>query len=113
MDFTPEKKEEIEKKIVAIIADSLEQKKIGEEDLPEIATYVLENIDEVKNQEELVRFLDRLVDRWDMFHQLVSVEAGEIKEQQENQAIAKVEDLVGLGNIDAALAVAKAATQQS
>lgn len=110
MEFTIEKKEELEQKIVEIINASVEQKKIPQEELSSISTYVLNNVDSIQNREGLISFLEQLSARWSIFDDLYALENGGQQEKQEAQAVSNVEQLIESGNIDQALEVAKQAT---
>lgn len=112
MDFTPEYKKKIEAEIVEVIISSLEKGVIEEKDLPVISSYVLESIDKVSNQQELLSFLTTLTEKWSIFGSLQKLEVGEVKEQSEQKVVQNVEQLIESGNIEQALAAAKAATSQ-
>lgn len=112
MEFTAVEKQELEQKIVDIITSSLEQKKVTEDELSPISTYVLNNIDTIKDREGLLYFLEQLSARWAIFDDLYELEKGGDKKKEDDQAVKNIEGLIESGNLDQALAVAKQATAQ-
>lgn len=110
MDITQDHKNEIEKKIVETIALSLENNTLQQNELSDIASFVLDRMDQVKNHEELILFLSELSSKWPIFGQIEAIEKGEVKEQKEEQAFQNVLDLAKSGKIDEAVNLAKEAT---
>lgn len=112
MDFTTEKKNEVEKQIVDICISGLENKSITEDQMGDISFFVLERIDLVKTQEELVEFLEKLSQRWSIFSGMLEIIKGEEGVANERSKIENVENLIKSGNIDQALMAAKSAMNQ-
>lgn len=113
MEFTKEQKEKIEGDIVETMSNALDAKTIQEEELTIIATYVLQKIDAIKNEEELAAFLKELSEKWPIFNQLYQVHSAVAHKEEEQQAVKNIENLMESGNIDGALAAAKSATHQA
>ncbi len=112
MDFTTEKKNEVEKQIVDICISGLENKSITEDQMGDISFFVLERIDLVKTQEELVEFLEKLSQRWSIFSGMLEIIKGEEGVANERSKIENVENLIKSGNIEQALTAAKSAMNQ-
>jgi len=110
MDVTQEHKEEIQKKIVEAIIAGLENKKLLEIQLSEIADFVLQRMDAVKNQDELLAFLADLSSKWSVFNNIKLTEEGEVKNEAENKVTKDVLDLAKNGKIDDAIGLAKTMT---
>lgn len=110
VDFTQEHKNEIEKKIVEAIVTGLESNKILENQLSEIADFVLERIDALKTHEELVVFLSDLAARWPIFENIALTEKGEAKDKAEDRIASEALKLAQSGKIDDAIDLAKTMT---
>jgi len=110
MDVTPEHKNEIEKKIVEAIVAGLENKNLLESQLSEIADFVLQRMDAVKNQDELLAFLADLSSKWPVFNNIKLTEEGEAKNEAEKDVAKGVLDLAKNGKIDDAIGLAKTMT---
>jgi hypothetical protein len=106
----PELLTAIQKKIVHIMANQLEQGKVTEAEMSEIAEFVLERSDGLTEMDQLILLLKHLSERWPMFHDLYIIEAGRIKEAEAEQKINDALNLTREGKIDEALQVAKDAT---
>jgi hypothetical protein len=112
MEIIQEKKDQIESHIVDIIADAIEQEKITETDLPLISNFVLEKIDTIVSKDQLLLFLTELASNWEIFRTLEVTQRGEIQKKKEEEAVQNISQLVQDGNINDAIQIAKAATQQ-
>lgn len=107
--FTPEHKKEVEKLIVDSTLDALEAGAIKEEDLKPIADYVLSKIDIIKNEDELIAFLEELASKWTFFLPIERFVEGQKQHTQEVKSVDQAQDLIKTGNIDEALQILKAA----
>lgn len=107
MEFTDEKKKELEKQIVEIAISALENGAITEDGLGDMSQYVLSRIDKIKNEEELAAFLKDLSQRWNMFNPLFQEQKGLVQEEKDDATADKAEQLVKAGNIDEAINVIK------
>lgn len=110
MDATKEHKNEIEKKIVEAIIAGLANKNLLASQLSEIADFVLQRIDEVKNEDELLAFLADLSSKWPIFNNIKLTEEGEVKNEAEKEVANDVLDLAKNGKIDDAIGLAKTMT---
>lgn len=109
MEFTDERKKQIEKMIVEASIDALEAKLIQTEDLQPIAQFVLAQIDTIKTEEELVAFLTQLAEKWKFFLPIERFLEAEIKHEEEQVFINQAEGFAKNGNIDEALAAIRKA----
>lgn len=107
MEFTEDKKKEVEKMIVETCIDALEAELIVAEDLQTIAHFVLEHIDTIKSEDELIVFLTKLADKWKFFLPIERFLEAEIKHEEEKVYVQKAEDLAKQGDIEEALATIK------
>jgi hypothetical protein len=111
MEFTDEKKKEIEKQIVDKSITALEQGFIEEDGLGKISQFVLSKIDSIKTHEELLSFLRELSGKWHFFSDMLVIESGEAELAQEKKSISEIEKLAKSGNLDEAIDLAKQATE--
>lgn len=107
MEFTEEKKKELEKQIVEMAISALENGAITEYMLGDISQFVLSRIDGIKNDEELATFLKDLSQRWSMFSPLYQEQKGQEQEEKDEAIADKAQALVKAGNIDEAIQIMK------
>lgn len=112
MEFTEEKKKEIEKAIIDKSITALEQGFIEESGLGEIATFTLWKIDLLKTQNDLITFLRELSAKWHFFSDLLVIESGELDLANDKKNIEKIEQLTQGGSIEEAIKLAKESTAQ-
>ena len=101
-------KNKILERVALKIADSLENGQLSKEQASEISSYILENIDNKKNNSELFSFLEELAVKWPMFSGLVASEQSEVVETVKQEKVEEIGDLIKDNKIDEAL---KAATE--
>lgn len=111
MEFTKEKKQELEKAIVDKSITALEQGFIKEEGLGEIAQFVLGKIDNIKTQDQFIEFLRELSNKWHFFSEILVIESGELDLAHDQKSIEKIEQLTKSGYLDDAIKLAKEATE--
>ena len=112
MQLSDEQKKDIERRIVKAIVKGLDENKITVSDLPELSSYLLENIEHITTQEQLTAFLSDISSKWQIF---VGIQAGESipienSVEDKNKTIQDVTDLAKDGKIDEAIDLAKTAT---
>src|SRR3990167_10477094 len=100
MDVTSQHRKEIEEKIMEAIITALENNRLKQDELPLIASYVLERIDKINNHEELIVFLRDLSDKWAIFDNLEEIEKGEVKEENDEDVVEGMLQLAKSGKID-------------
>lgn len=110
MEVTEEHKKVLEQRIVEAMMTGLDQDVITSDELPDIADFVLDKIDQLKTQDELMQFLRELSGKWHIFSQILVIESGEVKEHIEHKVASNVLDLVRAGKVDDAISLAKSAT---
>lgn len=111
MEVTEEHKKQIERKIAEVMITALEDGKVGEADLPTIATFVLEKIDKAQNHDELIKSLDELSAKWPVFENLEQIERGEVSEASEDTVEKGVLKLAKSGQVEEAINLAKTVTE--
>ena len=107
MRISPEYREDVERRILQIMATALESNTLTEADAPLIAKYIIENLDHVEDHQELVRFLDGLSSQWPIFTEVGNIEMAKGIEQNKAAVTHQMEDLVHQGNIQGALDTAQ------
>lgn len=107
MEVTKEKKSAVEKDIVDIVIAALDSGAIKEQELSTIGQHVLDRIDKIETEEELILFLEAMVEKWSIFMPLVSRAKGEVAHDKEQITVYQAESLIKQGNIDEALKIMK------
>lgn len=109
MDPFTEQRKKLEHEILEIVVSSLEQNRLTTEEPQQIATFVLDRIDNLKNQEHVVSFLTELATKWPIFSSLLEMEKGQVERKQEEQAANQVAQLIKMGRTKQALQMADSA----
>lgn len=112
MDFDEARKNVVGERLARKVARALEDGTVTLEQLPEISSYILDNIDTITNHGQLMTFLTELSQKWPVFSNVLTMEQGEVQEKKEDQKIEQVENLIKENKIDEALKVAESATEQ-
>lgn len=112
MDIDAAKKN-LEQEVVDTLISSLDKEMVTEEEIPEIADYVLTQIDSMKTPAEVMPFLRTLSEKWRIFTPLLVSHSGEIKHKAEGKVAKDVLSLAQLGRLDQAIKLAKTMTEQS
>lgn len=110
MDISEDQRSAVEQQIVNSMVDALKNDKLNNEDLPIISQFILGKIDSIQNTGQLVSFLGELSQRWPVFKNIAIIESGNVRENQEKEAVRDVLSLTQQGNIDEALNLAKKMT---
>ena len=105
-------KNKIGERVTRIVADTLSQGVISEDDAREIAEYVLDNIDKAQTSGQVMDFLTELTAKWPIFDSLLTIELGQAHEQEESAAIEETEKLIKKNKIEEALKVAEQANDE-
>lgn len=103
-------KKDIENKIVDRLISALNIDKITELDSSNIAKFVLERIDTIKNEGEMIQFLQQLADSWNIFIPIITMEEHESKRRIENEVAEGVLLLAQHGKVENAIKLAKSVT---
>ena len=110
--MTAAHKTEIERKILKEIINALENEKVTEAELPDIADFVITHIDTVQSHEQMIKFLDDLSKKWPFFEGLEQIERGEVTEAKEDQVEQEVLNLAKSGKVTEAINLAKTVTEK-
>ena len=110
--MTADHKIEIERKILKEIINALENDKVTEAGLPDIADFVITHIDPVQNHEQMIKFLDELSQKWPFFEGLEQIERGEVTEAHEDKIEQDVLNLAKSGKVTEAISLAKTVTEK-
>ncbi|MBI3486441.1 hypothetical protein HY025_05905 [Candidatus Daviesbacteria bacterium] len=90
-------RKEVEKMIVDAIILGLEKQQIQEKDLSRVADYVLANIDNIQNQEQMIKFVDEISLRWPIFENIREIERSMIKKTEEAEIAKQALNLIKSG----------------
>jgi hypothetical protein len=112
MNPTSAYKDKIGLRLSRRMLHAFEDGEITEEELKDISSYILENIDKAQNNAELYEFLEAISAKWPIFQDVLIVENAETGEKKKGEVIEKVEDLIEQNKIDQALQVASQANDQ-
>ena len=99
-------KNKIGERLTRKLIDALREKKITQEELSIISSYILDNIDKPKTNSELLDFLEDLSQKWPIFKDNLEVEEAEINEENKAQKVDQVEDLIEQNKIEDAIKLA-------
>ncbi|MDP3998368.1 MAG: hypothetical protein Q8P89_02035 [bacterium] len=113
MELSEEHKKEIKMKLMETIITSLEQGRLSNDELPGVASFILERMDTLKDQDELRFFLSELAAKWPIFTDILVGEIGVAREKEEEKAEGYVSELMKSGKLDEAVNLAKKVTDDS
>lgn len=105
-------KTEVKTRLVEAIATALEQKQVTEQQLPEIADFILVNMDRVQNHQQMVVLTLHLASRWPIFHNIAMIEQGEEKRVVEEATANKMIDLIKNGHTTEAINLSQSVVQK-
>lgn len=88
-------------------AQALKKEEFSQEEFSSVCSFLLDNLERCKTQEDIISFLTGLSDKWPLFSDYLAVERGKIVEKQEDVTVKRVEDLIHNNKLDEALKVAE------
>jgi len=105
-------------RIAGILSDCLAKKIINIDESDEMATYILENIDLAKTNDELLAFVNNLSAKWSIFNAILtasdqpetSLPTNQVQEKTD-QIVNTTENLIRENKLDEALQVVKTSTE--
>lgn len=83
--------------------DAYSQEVISSEESPIIASFILERIDNLRNHQDLIAFLEELANKWPIFGPVLMLERSIEKKGDNDQAINQAEQLIRENKIEEAL----------
>ena len=110
MDLTEERKKEIKMKLMEAIIASLENSRLSVNELSSVASFILDRIDKVADQDQLRFFLSELSAKWPIFTDLLVTEISGPQEVKEDKLAEDMTTLIKTGEIDEAVDLAKTVT---
>jgi hypothetical protein len=110
MDPVNAYREKIGERLTRRLVQALKDKEIAQDDFAEISTFILDNIDNAKSNEELVQFLEDVARQWPFLSDMVVDEKKEAETQNVQEKVQQIDTLITQNKIDDALQVAKDAT---
>lgn len=111
MQLTEEYKEMIQWNIIDTITLALDENNVKNEELPEIAKYVMARIASITTHQQLVSFLIELSDRWPVFAQIANNEMGKAIEDKKGELVGDVMIKAQNGDIQGAIDLARGYTK--
>ncbi len=99
-------KRQIEQQLVEIIASSLTNGSLTEEDLPTIANFAIPNVKQIKNHDQIIGFLSELSIKWPVFGSIALQEEGKLKRHIEAHVAQNVLNLIHHNQVKQAVALA-------
>ena len=100
-------KNKIGARITKTLGEALLRGDINEDEASEIGDYVMENIDNAKNNAELLDFLINLANKWPVFDSILTAELQQATGAKEDAVVKETEDLIKENKIDEALKTVK------
>lgn len=101
---------EVQRQLIYAMVTGLENGQLKNDQLPQIATQILDGLPKSQTHQELVSFLEKLGQQWDIFMTVANSEMGRMIETKKDGIVNKALSLAKGGNIDDALSVAKTLT---
>ena len=105
-------KNKIGERLTRKLAQAVKGGQIAPEELPNISSYILTNIDKAKTNSELLTFLEDIVNKWPIFSETLTVEQINKAEDNKSEKIEQISGLIDANKIDEALRVATDANSQ-
>lgn len=105
-------KTEVKTRLVEAIATALEQKQLTEQQLPDIADFILVNMDKAQNHQQIVAITLHLASCWPIFHNIAMIEQGEEKRFVEEATANQMIDLIKNGRTTEAINLSKSVVQK-
>lgn len=113
MDFDEIYKNSLGKQLTVRLAEALRNQEISEEELPVVANYILENIDNIVNHSQLLDFLTNLGQRWPIFSNILVLEKKGQIETKEKETLKQAMGLIKENKIDEAINIVKTSTEKN
>lgn len=107
MDSDKAYKKNIGARLTKKLAEALRQGVVNEDETSEIATYILDNIDNAENSVQLLEFMEKLAKKWPLFQGILVLEQGEVDKQKEDVALQQASELLKSNDIEGALDIAE------
>jgi hypothetical protein len=82
--FTPQREDEINRALLGVIADSLENGSLKQSDRNPIADFWESKADSIKTEDDLLSLLSDLAKKWPVFYPLYELEQSGLKQRIQN-----------------------------
>lgn len=93
MDIATQKKE-IEKELVEKIIAALEQKQITLVQMKEISNFILDSMDQIKDNPQLLIFFETLKNKWNIFEDTYAIYKNKLNQDKEKMVIDKLSHFI-------------------
>jgi hypothetical protein len=111
MDDFATHKLDLEKKITEEIINQYEKQAMSNQEMADLAQFILERYEKITNHEELVNFMNELENQSPFFKNLATIEKGEDAKSAEQDAAKQALELLQSGQAGQAAQVAGAANE--
>lgn len=98
---------DLEGKLLGVIIDNIESGALKQEDSQKIAQFILDEIDEIENQQDVIAFLQRLCQQWPIFNNILQVEEGKEEQKHEQAAAQDIAQMIKSGQAKQAVSAAQ------
>ena len=113
MNLDENYKNKIGERLTKVLIDVLEAGEVSQEEASDISSYILENINNAKDNTQLFDFLTNLAKKWPIFSKVLDTEQQEISDSKKDEAVGQASDFIKENKIDEALKVVEAATENT
>lgn len=110
MPLSLDKTNEIYQHILDAVIKGLEAKEIEAYEAPEIAEYVLDNVEKLQSELDVHKLYESLAELWPFLDVLMSDQSNENREKIESEATEGALALLQHGKVEEAITLAKSAT---
>jgi len=112
MDPLAREKRDLDKKIINAALSEMEAGKVSEEELSNLAGFVIDYLHPAKNQIEIGNLLTRATSKWPFLEGIILAEQSELKNAVEDEVFDGVLTLAKHGKVEEAIKLAKSATSK-
>ncbi len=113
MDPVDAYREKIGDRLTRRLAQALKDHEITQDEFAEVASYILENIDNARTAPELVQLLEEIGSQWSFLSDVVTEEKNESQNQEVSEKVQQIDTLISQNKIDDALKVARGSTEEA
>jgi hypothetical protein len=99
-------KNKIGERLTRKLAQAVKGGQITPEELPNISSYILTNIDNAKTNSELLTFLEEVASKWPIFSETLTIEQSQNAEDNKEEKVEQITSLIDANKLDEALQIA-------
>jgi len=110
MDALQDKRYELEKRIIEVLLNSIENETLTLDQASEVTDFWLTKMEDLTSEEELSNFAKELSAKWPMFDRIALAEQSDTQKQEDVGVADNVVSLVKDGKLEEAIDLAKSQT---